>query len=261
MRWKEEKEGITRIRELKEKIERLKIEEQQAERSGNLERVAAIRYGDLRQAETELAKLSVQADDKQRRMLKEEVDEEDVARIVSKCTGIPVSKMLEGEVRKLVNMEDRLRQRVVGQDEALQRVAEAEEQRRQQHRGDIGINAEQRIGEERGEHRRRQQRAVGEVDDVQDAVDQRQPERDQRVDRASHQAVEHRGDENYRRQHLILGGLLPRSAWPIPYAGIGNTGFAEANWAGRITWMSLPCTCVLTGAAPWFWPLTNFVGP
>src|SRR6476646_9358932 len=125
VRWKEEKEGITRIRALKEKIEQLKIEEQQAERSGNLERVAAIRYGDLRQAETELAKLSAQADDKQRRMLKEEVDEEDVARIVSKWTGIPVSKMLEGEVRKLVSMEDRLRQRVVGQDEALQRVANA----------------------------------------------------------------------------------------------------------------------------------------
>src|SRR6478609_872630 len=125
VRWKEEKEGITRIRVLKEKIEQLKIEEQQAERSGNLERVAAIRYGDLRQAETELAKLSAQADDKQRRMLKEEVDEEDVARIVSKWTGIPVSKMLEGEVRKLVSMEERLRQRVVGQDEALQRVANA----------------------------------------------------------------------------------------------------------------------------------------
>ena len=80
VRWKEEKEGITRIRQLKERIEQLKIEEQQAERSGNLERVAAIRYGELRQAETELAKLSAQADDKQRRMLKEEVDEEDVAR-------------------------------------------------------------------------------------------------------------------------------------------------------------------------------------
>ncbi|HEX3092327.1 MAG TPA: Clp protease N-terminal domain-containing protein, partial [Candidatus Angelobacter sp.] len=125
VRWKEEKEGITRIRALKERIEQLKIEEQQAERSGNLERVAAIRYGELRQAETELARLSAQADDKQRRMLKEEVDEEDVARIVSKWTGIPVSKMLEGEVRKLVSMEDRLRQRVVGQDEALQRVSNA----------------------------------------------------------------------------------------------------------------------------------------
>jgi ATP-dependent Clp protease ATP-binding subunit ClpB len=124
-RWKEEKESITRIRQLKERIEQLKIEEQQAERRGNLERVAAIRYGELRQAETELDRQSAQADDKQRRMLKEEVDEEDVARIVSKWTGIPVSKMLEGEVRKLVNMEDRLRQRVVGQDEALERVANA----------------------------------------------------------------------------------------------------------------------------------------
>jgi ATP-dependent Clp protease ATP-binding subunit ClpB len=125
VRWKEEKEGITRIRQLKERIEQLKIEEQQAERSGNLQRVAEIRYGDLRQAETELARLSAQADDKQRRMLKEEVDEEDVARIVSKWTGIPVSKMLEGEVRKLVSMEERLRQRVVGQDEALERVSNA----------------------------------------------------------------------------------------------------------------------------------------
>jgi ATP-dependent Clp protease ATP-binding subunit ClpB len=124
-RWKEEKEAITRIRQLKERIEQLKIEEQQAERSGNLERVAAIRYGELRQAEAELARLSAQADDKQRRMLKEEVDEEDVARIVSKWTGIPVSKMLEGEVRKLVSMEERLRQRVIGQDEALERVANA----------------------------------------------------------------------------------------------------------------------------------------
>ncbi|MGC2696356.1 MAG: ATP-dependent chaperone ClpB [Candidatus Angelobacter sp.] len=125
VRWKEEKEAITRIRQLKERIEQLKIEEQQAERAGNLERVAAIRYGELRQAEAELVRQSAQADDKQRRMLKEEVDEEDVARIVSKWTGIPVSRMLEGEVRKLVSMEDRLRQRVVGQDEALERVANA----------------------------------------------------------------------------------------------------------------------------------------
>jgi ATP-dependent Clp protease ATP-binding subunit ClpB len=124
-RWKEEKEAITRIRQLKERIEQLRLEEQQAERSGNLERVAAIRYGELRQAEAELARLSAEAADKQRRMLKEEVDEEDIARIVSKWTGIPVSKMLEGEVRKLVSMEDRLRQRVVGQDQALARVANA----------------------------------------------------------------------------------------------------------------------------------------
>src|SRR5262252_1411283 len=124
-RWKEEKEAITRIRQLKVRIDELKNEEQQAERKGDLERVASIRYGELRQAENELAKLSAEADGQQARMLKEEVDEEDVARIVSKWTGIPVSKMLEGEVRKLVSMEDRLRQRVVGQDEALQRVSNA----------------------------------------------------------------------------------------------------------------------------------------
>jgi ATP-dependent Clp protease ATP-binding subunit ClpB len=126
-RWKEEKEAITRMRQIKERIEQLKIEEQQAERKGDLERVAAIRYGELRQAEAELAKLSQQAEGKagKSRMLKEEVDEEDIARIVSKWTGIPVSRMLEGEVRKLVSMEDRLRQRVVGQDEGLNRVANA----------------------------------------------------------------------------------------------------------------------------------------
>jgi ATP-dependent Clp protease ATP-binding subunit ClpB len=126
-RWKQEKEAITRIRQLKERIEQLKLEEQQAERKGNLERVAAIRYGDRRQVEADLARLSEEAEAKagKSRMLKEEVDEEDVAKIVSKWTGIPVSKMLEGEVRKLVSMEDRLRQRVVGQDDALARVANA----------------------------------------------------------------------------------------------------------------------------------------
>ncbi|HLW51936.1 MAG TPA: ATP-dependent chaperone ClpB [Candidatus Angelobacter sp.] len=127
VRWKQEKESITLIRQLKERIEQLKLEEQQAERRGDLERVASIRYGELRQAETELARLSAEAEGKsaKSRMLKEEVDEEDVARIVSKWTGIPVSKMLEGEVKKLVTMEERLRQRVVGQDPALARVANA----------------------------------------------------------------------------------------------------------------------------------------
>jgi ATP-dependent Clp protease ATP-binding subunit ClpB len=130
--WKREKELIARSRALKEKIEQLKIEEQAEERKGNLQRVAEIRYGLLRQAEQELNKLTSQMDtgaDKSvrstPRMLKEEVDEEDVARIVSKWTGIPVSKMLEGEVKKLINMEDRLRQRVVGQDAALERVSNA----------------------------------------------------------------------------------------------------------------------------------------
>ncbi len=139
--WKREKDLIARTRTLKEKIEQLKIEEQAEERKGNLQRVAEIRYGLLVQAEEELKKLAAQMDGSSQsksnqgkavdkvvrptRMLKEEVDEEDVARIVSKWTGIPVSKMLEGEVKKLVTMEERLRQRVVGQDAALERVANA----------------------------------------------------------------------------------------------------------------------------------------
>ena len=124
--WKKEKDLIARTRELKERIEKLKTEEQAEERKGNLQRVAEIRYGLIRQAEQELAKFTAQIDDKAKpRILKEEVDEEDIARIVSKWTGIPVSKMLEGEVKKLVTMEERLRHRVVGQDAALERVANA----------------------------------------------------------------------------------------------------------------------------------------
>jgi ATP-dependent Clp protease ATP-binding subunit ClpB len=124
-RWKQEKELIARSRALKEKIEQLKIEEQAEERKGNLQRVAEIRYSLIRQAEEELAKITAQMESQGQRMLKEEVDEEDVAKIVSRWTGIPISKMLEGEVKKLVSMEERLRQRVVGQDAALERVANA----------------------------------------------------------------------------------------------------------------------------------------
>ena len=124
--WKKEKDLIARVRALKEQIEKLKAEEQAELRKGNNERVAEIRYGQIPQAEQELAKLSQQmASQGGKRMLKEEVDEEDVARIVSKWTGIPVSKMLEGEVKKLVTMEERLRNRVIGQDAALERVANA----------------------------------------------------------------------------------------------------------------------------------------
>ena len=124
-KWKQEKDLIGRIRELKEKLEQLKADEAAEERKGNLERVAQIRYGLIRQTEEDLKKLTAQMESKSSRMLKEEVDEEDIARIVSKWTGIPVSKMLEGEVKKLISMEDRLRQRVVGQDAALERVANA----------------------------------------------------------------------------------------------------------------------------------------
>jgi ATP-dependent Clp protease ATP-binding subunit ClpB len=132
-KWKQEKDLIARSCQLKERVEQLKLEEQSEERKGNLQRVAEIRYGLLRQTEEELVKLNAQMDGKSTgkggrttpRMLKEEVDEEDIARIVSKWTGIPVSKMLEGEVKKLVNMEDRLRHRVIGQDAALERVSNA----------------------------------------------------------------------------------------------------------------------------------------
>jgi len=127
-KWKQEKDVIAKARALKEKLEQLRIEEAAEERKGNLERVAQIRYGLIRQTEEELTKLTEKAAGdgaRSARMLKEEVDEEDVAHIVSKWTGIPVSKMLEGEVKKLINMEGRLRQRVIGQDEALERVANA----------------------------------------------------------------------------------------------------------------------------------------
>ncbi|MCU1270718.1 MAG: ATPase [Acidobacteriaceae bacterium] len=125
-RWKQEKDLIARSRQLKEKIEQLRTEEQAAERKGDLQRVAEIRYSLIRQAEEELTKVTRQMESSSgKRMLKEEVDEEDIAKIVSKWTGIPVSKMLEGEVKKLVTMEDRLRQRVVGQDIALERVSNA----------------------------------------------------------------------------------------------------------------------------------------
>jgi ATP-dependent Clp protease ATP-binding subunit ClpB len=125
-KWQQEKDLIAKSRQLKEKIEQLKIEEQAAERKGDLQRVAEIRYSLIRQAEQELAKITAQMEKSgAQRMLKEEVDEEDIAKIVSKWTGIPVSKMLEGEVKKLVTMEDRLRQRVVGQDVALERVSNA----------------------------------------------------------------------------------------------------------------------------------------
>jgi ATP-dependent Clp protease ATP-binding subunit ClpB len=125
-RWKQEKDLIARSRQLKERIEQLKIDEQTEERKGNLQRVAEIRYGLIRQTEEELHKVTAQLESSiGQRMLKEEVDEEDVAKVVSKWTGIPVSKMLEGEVKKLVTMEERLRQRVVGQDVAVGRVSNA----------------------------------------------------------------------------------------------------------------------------------------
>jgi ATP-dependent Clp protease ATP-binding subunit ClpB len=126
-RWTTEREAISRISELKKRIEALRFEAEEQTRKGLLDRAAQIQYGELPKLEAELKKLSaVQDGDKSvARMLKEEVDEEDIAGIVSKWTGIPVSRMLEGEVKKLVEMESRLRERVIGQDAALTVVANA----------------------------------------------------------------------------------------------------------------------------------------
>jgi ATP-dependent Clp protease ATP-binding subunit ClpB len=126
-RWQTEKDAISKIRKLKEQIDQLKAEEQRYERAGELAKVAEIRYGKIAAAEAELRKAEQQSDAIQKgsRMLKEEVDEEDIAKLVSKWTGIPVGRLLEGEAQKLVHMEERLRQRVVGQDDALGRVSNA----------------------------------------------------------------------------------------------------------------------------------------
>jgi ATP-dependent Clp protease ATP-binding subunit ClpB len=127
-RWQAEKEAISKIRKLKEQIEQLKAEEQRYERAGELAKVAEIRYGKIAQAERELAAAQERFAAMQKsgtRMLKEEVDEEDIAKLVAKWTGIPVGRLLEGEAQKLVHMEGRLRQRVVGQDDALARVSNA----------------------------------------------------------------------------------------------------------------------------------------
>ena len=126
-RWQSEKDAIGKSRKLKERIEQLKAEEQRYERSGELAKVAEIRYGQIAAAEAELNKAqeTFAAMQKEAPMLKEEVDEEDIAKLVSKWTGIPAGRLMEGEAQKLVHMEERLRQRVVGQDEALGRVSNA----------------------------------------------------------------------------------------------------------------------------------------
>jgi len=133
-RWQKERGAIGEIAELKQKLEQLRFEAEQATRKGDLQRAAELQYGEIPKAESALAELTQEQDGlvaaekgatKPNRLLKEEVDEEDIAKIVSKWTGIPVSKMLEGEVQKLTQMEQRLCERVVGQDEALTVVANA----------------------------------------------------------------------------------------------------------------------------------------
>jgi ATP-dependent Clp protease ATP-binding subunit ClpB len=125
--WQNEKDLIQTIRTIKEQQERLGIEEQQAEREGDLAKVAEIRYGRSSDLKNRLAAANEKLAEiqKKSKMLKEEVDAEDIAEVLSRWTGIPVSKMLEGEREKLVHMEDRLGDRVIGQSEAIVAVSNA----------------------------------------------------------------------------------------------------------------------------------------
>ncbi len=124
-RWEEERKDIGKSREVKEKIERAISEMQRAEREGNLGRASELKYGVIPELQREAEALAKGSDGSEGRLLKEEVDEEDIAQIVSRWTGIPVSRLVEGEVEKLVRMEERLGERVVGQDNAVRLVANA----------------------------------------------------------------------------------------------------------------------------------------
>ncbi|HKF89882.1 MAG TPA: ATP-dependent chaperone ClpB [Acidimicrobiia bacterium] len=125
--WENEKRAITEIRDVKEQLEGARTEAERAEREGDLERAAQLRYGTMRDLEQEIETKTRQLDELQgeQQMLKEEVDEEDIAEIVSKWTGIPVTRLMEGEMQKLVRLEDELHGRVIGQDDAVRAVANA----------------------------------------------------------------------------------------------------------------------------------------
>jgi len=124
--WKREKDLIDQIGHLKEQRDALKVEEQNAERRGDLEKVAEIRYGRLIELDKQMQKLSEELGELQKKgkMLKEEVDEEDVAQVVSRWTGIPVSKMLESDLQRLLKMEEILSRRVIGQEQAIRAVSD-----------------------------------------------------------------------------------------------------------------------------------------
>jgi len=124
--WQMEKSLIDGIQQKKQEIENLKIEADQAERAGDFGRVAEIRYGKIREAETEIEKLKAElGNNKDQHLIKEEVDAEDISEIVSRWTGIPVARMLQSERDKLLNLEDELHNRVIGQHEAIRAVADA----------------------------------------------------------------------------------------------------------------------------------------
>lgn len=125
-KWKEEKEVVEKIQNAKAKIESLKLEAEQAERNGDYGKVAEIRYGKIKEEETLISKLTTElVNSSEKRLLKEEVDAEDIAESVAKATGIPVTKMLQGDKEKLLHLEEHLHDRVVGQDEAIMAVADA----------------------------------------------------------------------------------------------------------------------------------------
>ncbi len=125
--WQTEKEGVQRVRALREQIEQIRVEIAQAERAYDLNKAAELKYGRLTELERQLNAEQERISSRQgaTRLLKEEVDEEDIAEVVSRWTGVPVSKLLEGEMKKLLALEDELHQRVIGQDEAVMAVAEA----------------------------------------------------------------------------------------------------------------------------------------
>jgi ATP-dependent Clp protease ATP-binding subunit ClpB len=126
-RWQTEKEAVSRLRSLREQIERTRVEIEQAERQYDLNRAAELKYGKLTQLERQLKaeEETLASKDGASRLIKEEVDEEDIAEVVSRWTGIPVTKLMEGEIGKLLHLEDELHRRVIGQDEAVLAVAEA----------------------------------------------------------------------------------------------------------------------------------------
>jgi ATP-dependent Clp protease ATP-binding subunit ClpB len=123
-RWSKEKEALERVKQIMSRIDELKSEAERAERAVDLQRVAEIRYGELPELEHELAERDGAIPEGEP-MVKEEVDEDDIAEVVARWTGIPVSRLLEGETEKLIHMEERLHERVVGQDEAVEAVANA----------------------------------------------------------------------------------------------------------------------------------------
>jgi ATP-dependent Clp protease ATP-binding subunit ClpB len=123
--WKEEKDLLASVRKLREEIEATKVEVDKAERAYELEKVAELRYGKMRELDSKLKEAEKALAEKKSMLLKEEVDDEDIAQVVSRWTGIPVSKLLEGEIGKLLHLGDELHKRVVGQDEAVEAVADA----------------------------------------------------------------------------------------------------------------------------------------